>query len=399
LSDFKNIAAAVVKAMEPENLPASGWKWSAKDVVAVLAYAWLRGVCVDTAAEKLDAFAIHEGTHVPVTFTDGRESRAFPHQTSVNAWLRSLDLSAAACLAKAVFGAALKLARKRKLLPRQVVLEYDITLCGYFGRRRDAYIKGTTQLKGTKYARQYHAALAHGGGMSLFVALEHVAKGRSKVPFLLDTARWLKSQGFKAKWALVDRDYYRYGVIAGMKALGVDVITPAKNYDQLKGAKEDYLLGRKGRVQSFRLGTKNKKGAKTRYTRCWLMLYSDGSHPLDVLRGAVRRNLTSVAAAANEIFGLITTAAPQGHGRSFPDRILQLYRMRWQIETGFRVVDVHHCPWRSNLDASMFVDVLGRLVLDNHWQLARKEDPRGNALTLQTFRNEVVDSVTGRVNL
>jgi hypothetical protein len=255
------------------------------------------------------------------------------------------------------------------------------------------------QLKGTRFARFYHAALVHGGGVSLHVALEHVAKGRSKVPFLIDTGKWLKSLGFKVKWALVDRDYYRYGVMAGMKDLGIDTITPAKDYGQLKAARESYLLGQKGRVQSFHLGTQAKKGAKTKYARCWLVLYSDGQHTLDTLRWAVGCGIASLVAAAREIFGLITTAAPQGHGRSFPDLILQLYRMRWQIETGFRELDVHHCPWRSNLDGTMFVDFLGRMLLDAFWQLARKEDPRGTAVTLQIFRDAVVDNATSRMNL
>jgi hypothetical protein len=102
-------------------------------------------------------------------------------------------------------------------------------VCGYWGRRRDIYIKGTTQVKGAKHAREYHAAVVHVRGVSLYVALDHVVLGQSKEDFLLGTARWLKNLGFKAKWALVDRAYYSYGVLAGMKATGVNVIVPAKN--------------------------------------------------------------------------------------------------------------------------------------------------------------------------
>lgn len=85
LSDFKNLAAAAVKVAGAQHLPPSGRKWRHEDVVAVLIYAWLRGVSVHHAAQKLDVLAIARRLHVPVTFADGRHSRGVPHQTSVNA--------------------------------------------------------------------------------------------------------------------------------------------------------------------------------------------------------------------------------------------------------------------------------------------------------------------------
>ena len=398
LDDFKKLALDVVKSVGRDKFPPDKPHWHAEDIIGVLVYAWMRGVAPHHASQKLNALAIEQGRFVPKIFADDRHSRYCPHQTAINDWLQLLDLKTAIKLSKAVFGAVLGLAKKRKLLPRVLVLEYDMTLCGYWGRRRDTYIKGTTQVKGAKHAREYHAAVAHGWGVSLYVALDHVALGQPKEEFLLDTARWLKSLGFKAKWALMDRGYYSYGVLAGMKAIGIHAIMPAKNYPQLAGAKESYLLGQKGRVQVFWVATGGKKGAKTRWTRCWLALYSDGSHPLDVLRWAVRNEIASVAAASREVLGLITTASPQGHGRAFPARISALYQMRCQVETAFREEKVKHCPWKSNLDATQLVDKLGRLALQDAWQLARKVDPRGDKLTLDLFRDEVVDAATCQMN-
>ncbi len=381
-------------------MPPDNRKVKAANVVAVLAYAWVRGVSIDHAAERLDDFAIAEGSHVPRLFADGRQSRAYPHQTSVNDWLREMDLPAARRLCKAVFGAALRLARDRKLLPRQVVIEYDLTPHGYWGRRRDPHIKGSTLVKGTRFIRHYHAAMVHGGGVSLYVALDHVAKSQSKVPFLLETARWLKTLGFKVKWALADREYYRHGVLAGLKRLGVDVITPAKDYPRMRAAKEDYLLGRKGRVQAFQLGTKAKKGARTLYAACWVVICPvRDAGSLDAIRAKLRQQKMTLDEACGKLFGLLTTAAPQGHGRGFPGLVLRLYRMRWQIETGFRQVEVKHSPWRSERDGTRLVDELGRAVLHNLWQLARKSDPRGETLTLQVFRDEIVDAATNQMNL
>jgi len=398
LAEFKNIAVEATRLVAAGRLPA-GRKWDPEDHVTVLAYAWLRGVSVHVAAERLNEWAVRRGLHVPAEFADGRRSRAVPHQTSVNAWLRSLDLGAAQELARAVFGAALRVGLRRGLVPRRVVLEYDLTYRGYWGARRDPFIKGSKMVKGTRRIRHYHAAMVHGGGVSLFVALEHVAKGRSKVPFLLSTARWLESLGLEVTWVLVDREYYRHGVLAGLKGIGVDVVTPAVNHGPLKRAKLDYLLGRKGRVQRFSVGTGNRKGRKTLHHSCWLVLYPRGTQSLRAIRGAYRRGLLTLDEAAEQLYGLITTAAPQRHGRSYPRTLRRLYKKRWQIESGFRDEDARRCPWRSDRDGVRLLDELGRMVVYNAWQLERASDPRGRRLTLQTFRDERVDAVTGQFNL
>ena len=88
--------------------------------------------------------------------------------------------------------------------------------------------------------------------------------------------------------------------------------------------------------------------------------------------------------ARKRLFGLITTAAPQGHGKKFPALIRKLYRMRWQVETGYREVDVKHCLWRSERDGTRYIDEMGRMLLvQDMWQVAKLEDPHGTALTLE----------------
>jgi hypothetical protein len=398
-AEFKKIAAKVLKTVGAENLPLGKRKWKAIDILAVLVYAWVRGVSPDHASRKLNDIAIEKGWFKPVTFADGRHSRAVPHQTQVNEWLGELELSQLKKLARAVFAIALKEARKKGLLPRELVLEYDTTLRGYRGRRRDPIIKGTTKVPGTHHARQYHGAMVHGGGVSLYVALDHVAKEESKVPFLVDTARWLKKMGFKVKWALADREYYSCDVLIALKEQGVDVITVAKDYPQLRRAKESYLAGRKGRVQSFTIKSGAKAGRKVRSIKCRLVLYPKKKYSLQAIRRDLRYGAMTMDRACELLYGLVTTAAPQGHGKKFPALIRKLYRTRWKIETGYRVADVKRCSWRSDRDGTRFIDEMGRmLILQDLWQVARGDDPRGNRLTLETFRDEVVNKSTCQIN-
>jgi len=397
--EFKKIANKVVKAVGTKNLPPGKSKWKAKDFLTVLIYGWLRGKSPDDASDKLNKLAIEKGWFHPKTFADGRKSRAVPHQTQVNDWLGEMDLPQAKKLQRAVFSVALREAKKKGILPRDLILEYDTTVRGYWGRRRDKHIKGTTKVAGTHHARQYHGAMVHGGGVALYVALDHVAKGESKVPFMLDTAAWLKRLGFKVNWVLMDREYYSYHALADFKAKGIDVVTVAKDYAQLRRAKEAYISGRKGRVQEFIVTSGAKKGQAAKSVQCWVVLYPKKKYHLQAIFRDFRNGAMTMDQACKRLYGLITTAPPQGYGKKFPALIRKLYRTRWKIETGYRIADVKHCAWRSDRDVARFMDELGRMyLLQDAWSEKRSTDPRGNALTLEKFRDELVNAGTCQLN-
>lgn len=196
------------------------------------------------------------------------------------------------------------------------------------------------------------------------------------MPFLLDTAAWLKKIGFKVKWALADREYYSCSVLSAFKEQGIDVITVAKDYKQLQKTKEAYRAGRKGRVWSFTIRSGAKAGSIARSMQCWLVLYPKKKYSLQAIRRDLRHGAMTVDGACKRTYGLITTAAPQGHGKKFPALIHRPYRTRWKIETGYRVADVKRSSWRSDRDGIRFMDEMGRmLLLQDLWQVARGEDP------------------------
>ena len=146
-------------------------------------------------------------------------------------------------------------------------------------------------IKGTRRIRHYHAAMIHGTGASLYVALQHVAKGRSKIPFMIETARWLQGLGFEIEFCVIDREYYRQGILDGLKHLGVDVIVPAKEWKRLRNAKKDYLDGIKGRTQRYYLIQGGKKGRRSKKTRCWLVLHARGNQRIDELKREYKQKL------------------------------------------------------------------------------------------------------------
>lgn len=373
-----------------------GRKWHTPDLLQVLVYAWLRGYSIDNASDRLNKRFFLTSGKPNIVFRDGREARFVPHQTTVNSWLKHFSLTQTEELIKCVFETQLLMARAyRPALFRQVLIDYDFTYEGYWGKRRDNYIDGSHMVKGTNHIRHYHGVLIHVAGYSLFCGLDHTPKNTSKIPFMIQTAKWLLAIGFKPRYAAMDREYYRYDILAEFKKLGIDVITPAKEYNQLKSIKKDYLEGNKGRIQRYRLGNKNKAGRTTRFHECWVILFVKPSNNLGDLRTAVRHRTMTISDASERIFALITTRAPQWRGDSFPTSIRQYYRFRWGIETGFREVDEHPTIWRSDHDGERLFCEAGGYFIYNEWQLEQLQDRRKKKLTFQMFRNEQIDEIAG----
>jgi len=398
LITFKNISKDVINNLPNFHFP-KGRRWNAEDIVAVLAYAWIRGVSIHHACEILNTWAMSECPGASYEYADGRHRRLIPHQTTVNAWLRLLSLQDAEDVSRTLFEVCLTQFFTQENRNKKVVLEFDLTYLGYWGKRRDPLIKGSRMVKGTRRIRHYHAAMIHGAGVSLYVALQHVAKSQSKIPFMIETARWLLNLGFKIEFCVIDREYYRYGILDSMKQLGVDVIIPAKEWKRLKNAKKDYLKGVKGRIQQYYLIQGGKKGRKSKKARCWILLHPRGKQRIDEIKRDYCQNLKTLDEASQQIYALVTTRAPQYAGSRFPLEIKRTYKKRWQIETAFRDNERHKAIWRSNYDGTRFIGEFGRYFLFNAWQIARSEDLRKERLTFQMFRDELVDRNLGRYNL
>lgn len=398
ISAFKNIAKDVINSLPNVYFP-KGRRWIAEDIIAILAYSSIRGASIPHTCEKLNAWAVNENPDASYEYVDGRHRRLVPHQTTVNAWLRLLSLQDAEYLTRAIFEASLIRFFIEENRSKKVILEFDLTYLGYWGKRRDSLIKGSRMVKGTRRIRHYHAAMIHGAGASLYVALQHVAKGQSKIPFMIETARWLQGLGFEIEFCVIDREYYRQGILHGLKQLGVNVIVPAKEWKRLRNAKKDYLNGVKGRTQRYYLIQGGKKGRRSKKTRCWLVLHARGNQRIDEIKREYKQNLTTLDEASGQIYALITTQAPQYAGSRFPLRTKKTYKKRWQIETSFRDNEIHKAIWRSNYDGTRFIGEFGRYFLFNAWQMERIRDPRGHRLTFQMFRDELVDKNFGGVHL
>jgi hypothetical protein len=402
--DFNNIAlykklAALALAVLPLKKQKWGKIWKILAILTVLIYSWLRGVSIHHASEKLNLFTKMQNPILAKAYDTRRNARATPHQTTINRWLAKLSLHDLVLISQVVYDDGLNtiLAQTQH---REIVVEFDSHLQGYWGIRRDNLIKGTILIKGTHHTRQYHAALIHFDGFSQYVALHQMGKGESLLPFMIRTCERLQHLGFKIKWVLADREYYQEEIYEFFHITKIHLISPSKEYSQLKAAKIAYLEGKKGRVQQFVIAQATKKGQGNRKTtRCWIVLLAERAYHLGRIRIQYQRGQITLTMAMDHIFGLLTTRSPSHSSRMFPALIQKYYRTRWQIETAFREYEVHKAICRSNYDGTRFFYELGRYLLYNSWQYTQHIDIRGKKLTLQNFRDEIVDFITKQTNL
>ena len=177
--------------------PIKSYKYDETTFAFVLIFSWISGMSIHSACEKLNKWMIETKKYIPKEFVDNRKSRLIPHQTTINRYLEEYGLPLAAVLQELVFESILKYSLEMNLIPTKVSLSYDMTYRAYYGRRRDAMIKGTTLLKGTNKMRHYHAAMIHYGKTSLFVRTRHIRRGDNLVPFMESTILWLIALGFE----------------------------------------------------------------------------------------------------------------------------------------------------------------------------------------------------------
>ncbi|WP_457558307.1 transposase [Candidatus Harpocratesius sp.] len=207
-------------------------------------------------------------------------------------------------------------------------------------------IKGSKMVKGTRRIRHHHGAMIHGLHKSLLIDCHHVALRESKIPFIIKIADWLLKLGLEINVCVIDREYYCQNILKSFKYRNIEVVSLAKNYKHLQSAKMAYILGLKGRIQQFKLGTKTQKNRKQKLTRCWVHLFPRGKQRLNDLKSAYRQGQLSLGKVCEQLYGLITTIAPQYRSKSFVYLIKRYYKMRWQIETAFRDVDIHKGLWK-----------------------------------------------------
>ena len=343
----------------------------AKDFLKVFFFSEMSGKSIHEASEMLNEyFQSHEKGRKKI-FKDGRRRRAIPHQTDVNRFLRKIGLRKARNILRECLDYQLLEAFRLGLISRKVNVLIDFTEHPYHGKRDDNMIKGTTRQKGTRKMRHYLSFSVLSRGVHLHAGLEHVARGKSKIPVIINFLDHLLDLGFELNYVLMDREFYRVELLDEIKGMGGNVLIPAKGYKKIKEILKDYLDGRRGRIRQYKFSS--TPGKKHRFFQnVYLIIKAKRGFTLREIKSSYSAGTLTLKEAMARLFVIMTTERPKKCSGSWASRTARFYKKRWTIETSFSDINRINHRWRSNHDNVRYLDMLARLLLYNSWKMDKK---------------------------
>jgi hypothetical protein len=387
LSFFKKFCDAVTSRMWKFKR-ARNARYEDKDFLKVFFFSEIIGRSIHETSEKLNAYYFSHKRGRRKIFSDGRKKRLIPHQTEVNKYLRHIGLRKARHILRECLDEQLLEALENELISRKTNVIIDFTEHPYYGQRDDRLIKGTHRQKGTKKMRHYLGFSLLSRNTHLFAGLEHVAKGQSKIPIIIQFLDHLLELGFKLKYVLMDREFYRAELLDEIKGMKGDVIMPAKQYKKIQQFISDYIQGKGNRTRRYTFSSST--AARCRFfAHVNVIIKAKKGYTLRGVKRDFKRGSITLKDVQKRLFAIITTEKPKGKRSSWASRTSLFYRHRWIIETAFADLNRINRRWKSNHDGVRFLDMLMRLLLYNSWKMnkkllqkAKKTQHKSNSWTL-----------------
>ena len=370
LSFFKKFCNAVISRMWKFKR-AKNARYEDKDFLKVFFYSEIIGRSIHETSDKLNVYYLSHKRGRRKVFADGRRRRLIPHQTEVNKYLRHIGLRKARNILRECLDEQLLEALDQGLISKKVNVIIDFTEHPYYGKRDDRLIKGTSRQKGTKKMRHYLGFSLLSRTTHLFAGLEHVAKGQSKIPLILNFLDHLLELGFEFKYVLMDREFYRAELLDEIKGMNGDVIMPAKQYKKITQFISDYIQGKGSRTRRYTFSSATTARCRF-FTHVNLIIKAKKGYTLHGVKRQFKRGNITLKEVQKRLFAIMTTEKPKGKGSSWASRVSLFYRRRWMIETAFSDLNRINHRWKSNHDGERYIDMLMRLLLYNSWKMNKK---------------------------
>jgi hypothetical protein len=372
-------------------------RYDVRDFLRIFFYSEITGRSIRSASERLNKWFLRKRKGKQKTYADGRKKREVPHQTDVNKFLRKIGLKKARNILHECLLWQLKEAFNMNLISQKVNLLIDFTEHAYYGKREDNMIKGTNRQKGTKKMRHYLGFSILSRGVQLFVGLEHIAKGRSKIPVIIKFLDILLDLGFEINFVLMDREFYRAELLDEIKGMKGNVLIPTKSSKKIKRIIEEYLKGTGKRTRKYTFSS--APGAKCRFFQyVYIILNAKKGYSLLEVKGDFQKGYLTLDDASKLIYGIMTTQKPRGKSSSWASRTSRFYKKRWNIETGFSDLNRMGRHWKSKYDNTRYLDLLVRMLLYNSWKINKNylkkwqiNENRSHEWTLQDNQDALIE--------
>lgn len=233
-----------------------------------------------------------------------------------------------------------------------IILAIDEHLIARYTKKDNPNIKGGKKKSGTNFFEGYMTAQSVSGKTKATLAARAIKNGDSQSEHVAELIKHTLDAGIKIKHVLLDRGFNSVANIRTLQELGIKFIMP------LKGSKTLYGMMRE---------VEAKEGPAIReYT----MTSGDGSSVTATLVICPKNNPKSRKNIQDRYIAFLTNIQV-----SKPEQLLRripkLYKARWGIETGYRVLEDIRAKTKSPKVTARLFFLFFSLVFMNFWVLYR----------------------------
>jgi hypothetical protein len=347
------------------------------DFIFPVLYALVSSLSIEQACEELNDYFIAQTKLVRnlemKVFEDGvRKRRLIPHQTKVDQFLRRFTENEAQQFFGNLIARINEVIRKQAIKTTKVKFIADNTKYPYYGASRTNTEIGSTKLPGTKFCRMFQGHSIFGCRLHLFTYFNIIKKDVYRCIDILSQINWLRWLGYHISHAIVDREFYRASLIRDFKKLFVPVTMPCKKYDKVKNEMKEFIRKKRDVVDKYLFTQSSNQYPNQSSAQVLLALVGHDNQSAHELRDKYYSTKITMDGIIKEMAGFFTTLVPWKNLKAFCRFLVQIYKERWNIETGFRCLNSTHISFRSRDPVKQLTQIYMKAIIYNNWQFWRK---------------------------
>nr|MDO8086338.1 hypothetical protein [Candidatus Sigynarchaeum springense] len=349
-SFVKKVAARLFKQLKI-GLMSDGYKYTDVDFWQVLVWREMMQLSTYEAADDLNNELIEQArkgrgrNRVEQRKLGGpfdRREREAPHGSQVDAFLQRMSPALKTRLQETIIKATIDVALELGVITNEIVVYFDFTKDNFYGKDVFPFNPCITNIhdgKGTNRARKYAATMIASGSTWLFAGYVLTKPGLGRELYVGTLLQRLVNWGFIIKDIYGDREVSTFDVIATLQAKGLAYSGTMKHTPSVKKVIVPFLKGNCSSVVPHVLQTHAACRVKSGPIQAYLILKVDpGTRARDLRRKLAHGKIT-LAKAMEYVHVFITTRVPPGRKDKLVRwgmRVVQEFKKRWRIETGFR---------------------------------------------------------------
>ncbi len=349
------------------------YKYEAADFILVKLYALISNVSTHDAAEELNMLRHqHSASNIDSKrklYADNiRKSRYIPHQTDVDKFIRNLSEKDIKILCRGLLD-YLNQKIVKKIAPNRTWWSMaDNTKYPYYGPKNPIKHIKYHKFQGTSYGWFFQGISMVSKDIHLYTDIFSLSKGVYRCKDVPAAIKWQKQIICKSSGALFDREFYRAALVADLNLNGTKVIIPTIKHKWVKYKIEQYLHNQGDFVigDVFKQSFKSYPNQRAAFMRL-VLIGKANMNVWDIKKQFTDGKITYID-AFEQINGFYTNLKPWKNKKNWSHFLRKTYKKRWNIETGFVMVNKFAESSRSRTYRIKLADMYFRAFLYDWWQ-------------------------------